>query len=164
VKLDESDRDRLLQDVGTEIEELTTLVANLADLARGSQRDLHLRQLRLDEVAEVVVSRAHTRFPELDFTLKAEPTTVWGDSEDVERAIWNLVETPRSGTTAAVVWRSPLLPAKSPFATTGPASPPPTGRSSSTASAARTAHAASRRQSGWGACQCQRPCRNSRAQ
>jgi two-component system sensor histidine kinase MprB len=92
VKLDESDRDRLLHDVGTEIEELTTLVANLADLARGSQRDLHLRHLRLDEVAEVIVARAHQRFPELEFVLEAVPTTVWGDPEEVERAIWNLVE------------------------------------------------------------------------
>jgi two-component system sensor histidine kinase MprB len=92
VRLDERDRDRLLRDIGTEIEELTTLSANLVDLARGSQRDLHLRQVRLDEVAEVVVDRAQARFPGLDVALDAEPTTVWGDPEEVERAIWNLVE------------------------------------------------------------------------
>jgi two-component system sensor histidine kinase MprB len=92
VRLEKRDRDRLLRDIGTEIEELTTLVANLVDLARGSQRDLHLRRVRLDEVAVVVASRAEARFPEFDFELEAVPTTVWGDPEQVERAIWNLVE------------------------------------------------------------------------
>jgi two-component system sensor histidine kinase MprB len=92
VTLEPRDRERLLRDLGTEIVELTTLVANLVELARGSQRDLHLRHVRLDEVAEVVTRRAQARFPGLDFALKAEPTTVWGDPEEVERAIWNLVE------------------------------------------------------------------------
>jgi two-component system, OmpR family, sensor histidine kinase MprB len=92
VRLEPRDRERLLRDLGTEIEELTTLVANLVELARGSQRDLHLRHVRLDEVSEVVTQRARARFPGLDFALNAEPTTVWGDPEEVERAIWNLVE------------------------------------------------------------------------
>jgi two-component system sensor histidine kinase MprB len=92
VALSDPDRERLLRDIGSEIEELTTLVANLVDLARGSQRDLHLRPVRLDHVAEVVARRAEARFPGLDFALEAEPTTVWGDPEELERAIWNLVE------------------------------------------------------------------------
>jgi two-component system sensor histidine kinase MprB len=92
VALSDRDRDRLLRDLGTEIEELTTLVANLVQLAHGSQRDLHLRQVRLDEIAEAVEQRALVRFPALDVTLEAEPTTVLGDPEEVERAIWNLVE------------------------------------------------------------------------
>jgi two-component system, OmpR family, sensor histidine kinase MprB len=92
VALHERDRERLLRDVVAELEELTTLSANLVDLARGSQRDLHLRQVRLDEVAEVVLERAKVRFPALELELDAEPATVWGDPEEVERAIWNLVE------------------------------------------------------------------------
>jgi two-component system sensor histidine kinase MprB len=92
VQLDERDRKRLLRDIGNEIDDLTMLVMNLVDLARGSQRDLHLRDLRLDETAEIIVGRARARFPGLDVTLEAEETTVWGDSEEIERAIWNLVE------------------------------------------------------------------------
>jgi two-component system, OmpR family, sensor histidine kinase MprB len=90
--LGEPDRERLLADVGEEIDELTALVGNLVDLARGSQRDLHLHPVRLDEIAQVVVRRAKGRFPEFDFALEAEPTTVWGDPQELERAIWNLVE------------------------------------------------------------------------
>ena len=92
VALSDCDRDRLLRDVGSEIEELTALVADIVDLARGSQRDLHLRPVRLDEVGEVVVRRAEARFPGLAFALESEPTTVAGDPEQLERAIWNLVE------------------------------------------------------------------------
>jgi two-component system, OmpR family, sensor histidine kinase MprB len=92
VVLSDSDRERLLRDVTRELEELTTLVANIVELARGSQRDLHLEQVRLDELAERVVRRAEARFPTLEFALDAEPTTVWGDPDELERAVWNLVE------------------------------------------------------------------------
>jgi two-component system, OmpR family, sensor histidine kinase MprB len=92
VALSDRDRERLLRDVGNEIEELTTIVANLVDLARGSQQDLHLRPVRLDQLVEGVVARARTRFPTLAFALDAKPTTVTGDSEELERAVWNLVE------------------------------------------------------------------------
>jgi two-component system sensor histidine kinase MprB len=81
-----------LRDVTRELEELTTLVANIVELARGSQRDLHLEHVRLDELAERVVGRAKIRFPSLEFALDAETTTVWGDPDELERAIWNLVE------------------------------------------------------------------------
>jgi two-component system, OmpR family, sensor histidine kinase MprB len=91
-KLSPRDRERLLSDVTDEIQELTALVANLVDLARGSQRDLHLHEVDLYEVAEIVVRRANARFPAIEFTLEAESTTVWGDPEELERAIWNLVE------------------------------------------------------------------------
>jgi two-component system, OmpR family, sensor histidine kinase MprB len=92
VVLSDRDRERLLSDVTRELEELTTLVANIIELARGSRRDLHLEHVRLDELAGRVVQRAQTRFPNLEFTLDAEATTVWGDAEELERAVWNLVE------------------------------------------------------------------------
>jgi two-component system sensor histidine kinase MprB len=92
VVLSDRDRDRLLHDVTRELEELTTLVANTVDLARGGQRDLHLEHVRLDELAGRVVERAKARFPGTEFVLEAEETTVWGDPEEVERAVWNLAE------------------------------------------------------------------------
>jgi two-component system, OmpR family, sensor histidine kinase MprB len=92
VTLSDRDRERLLRDVTRELEELSTLVANIVELARGSQRDLHLEHARLDELAERVVQRAEARFPNLEFTLEADETTVWGNPEELERALWNLVE------------------------------------------------------------------------
>jgi two-component system, OmpR family, sensor histidine kinase MprB len=92
VTLSDRDRERLLRDVTRELEELTTLVANIVELARGSQRDVHLEQVRLDELADRIVRRAEDRYPSLEFALESEPTTVWGDREELERAVWNLVE------------------------------------------------------------------------
>ena len=90
--LDLEDREKLLRDLAREAEELSALVASLVDLARGSQRDLHLRQVELDGVVEDVVERAQGRFPQLEFEHHAEPTTVVGDPQELDRAIWNLVE------------------------------------------------------------------------
>jgi two-component system, OmpR family, sensor histidine kinase MprB len=92
VELRNHDQERLLRDVTRELEELTTLVANTVELARGGQRDLHLEHVRLDELAERVVLRAEARFPSLEFELEADETTVWGDPDELERAVWNLVE------------------------------------------------------------------------
>jgi two-component system sensor histidine kinase MprB len=91
-QLDAGDRERLLRDLTRESEELSALVSDLVDLARGSQRDLHLRELELDKVVEDVVERAATRFPELSFDYDSETTTVVGDPQQLDRAIWNLVE------------------------------------------------------------------------
>jgi two-component system sensor histidine kinase MprB len=92
VAISDRDRERLLRDVTRELEELTTLVANIVELARGSQRDLHLEHVRLDELAERVVERAEARFPSIEFALEADETTAWGDRDELERAVWNLVE------------------------------------------------------------------------
>jgi two-component system, OmpR family, sensor histidine kinase MprB len=92
VTLSERDRERLLRDITRELDELTTLVANIVELARGSQRDLHLEHVRLHELAERALERAEDRFPRLEFVLDADETTVWGDPEELERAVWNLVE------------------------------------------------------------------------
>jgi two-component system, OmpR family, sensor histidine kinase MprB len=92
VTLSDRDRERLLRDVTQELEELTALVANTVELARGGQRDLHLEHVYLNEIAEGVVRRAETRFPNLEFELQADETTVWGDPDELDRALWNLVE------------------------------------------------------------------------
>jgi two-component system, OmpR family, sensor histidine kinase MprB len=90
--LEPEDRDKLLRDLAREAEELSALVADVVDLARGSQRDLHLRELDLAEVAAAVVERARARFPDLDLDFEAQPSPVWGDAQEVDRAIWNLIE------------------------------------------------------------------------
>jgi two-component system, OmpR family, sensor histidine kinase MprB len=90
--LDPRDREKLLRDLVREAEELSALVASLVDLARGSQRDLHLREVDLESVVEDVLERAGSRFPELDFEHHGEPATVLGDSQELDRAVWNLVE------------------------------------------------------------------------
>jgi two-component system sensor histidine kinase MprB len=91
-ELGAEDREKLLRDLTRESEELSALVSDLVDLARGSQRDLHLREVELDGVVEDVVERASTRFPQLEFEHRSKPTSVVGDPQHLDRAVWNLVE------------------------------------------------------------------------
>jgi two-component system, OmpR family, sensor histidine kinase MprB len=86
------DREKLLRDLTREAEELSALVASLVDLARGSQRELHLREVELDSLVDDVVGRAGTRFPQLEFAHRSDPCTVLGDPQELDRAVWNLVE------------------------------------------------------------------------
>jgi two-component system sensor histidine kinase MprB len=86
------DRARLVDDLAGEVEELTGLVADVVDLARGSQREFHLVEVRLDALADDVVGRARSRYPDVRFRLVAEPSVVLADADRLERALSNLVD------------------------------------------------------------------------
>jgi two-component system sensor histidine kinase MprB len=88
-----AERDRLLNDVVGQLERLSRLVADLIDLARGDQPDSQVRaDVRLDEVVATAVTTARSHFPDIDFTLTADPTMVEGDPQRLERAIANLLD------------------------------------------------------------------------
>jgi two-component system sensor histidine kinase MprB len=67
-------------------------VGDVVDLARGSQREFHLADVRVDAIVEDVVGRAQSRYPGVRFTLAAEPSVVVGDADRLERAVSNLVD------------------------------------------------------------------------
>ena len=144
------DRERLLRDLARESEELSALVESLVDLARGSQRDLHLRELELETVVEDVVERAATRFPELRFEHRSEPTTVVGDAQQLDRALWNLVENAAKWSEPGGVVEVATARGEVTVRDHGPGIDPATCRSCSTASTARRRLAAGRaRVSAW---------------
>ena len=78
--LDPSDRAQLLASLTGETERLGRLVADLMELARGEELIKPvLTEVRLDELAEAAVALARARYPNVIFTLNAEPTSVVGD-------------------------------------------------------------------------------------
>ena len=91
-RLPPSEATRALDEAGAELEELTRLVADLVELARGQERRLRVEEVRLDEIAAAVVERARTRAPALVFATRLSPSLVRGDPELLERAIANLVD------------------------------------------------------------------------
>jgi two-component system sensor histidine kinase MprB len=91
---------RALDDALVEVDELTRLVGDLVDLARGQERRLHPEELRLDELAAGVVERARTRANGIAFETSLEPSVVRGDARLLERAVANLVDN-------AVKWSPP---------------------------------------------------------
>jgi two-component system sensor histidine kinase MprB len=88
----EEDRERLLRDVQLELDELTALVADVVDLARGAQPDTLTQELRLDELAAACVEKARRRAPRTEFATELEPSVVRGDPDRLGRAIDNLLD------------------------------------------------------------------------
>ncbi len=87
-----ADRERLLRDVVSQLEEMTLLVGDLMDLARDRADEDPPEELRLDELVADVVERARRRHPEREFRLEAEPTTVRGVPARLDRAVGNLLD------------------------------------------------------------------------
>jgi two-component system sensor histidine kinase MprB len=86
------DKRHLLDDVNSELEELTTLVGELVELAtEPSSAEAERVDVRLDEVLERIADRARRRSG-LEFVLDVEPTIVVGSPALLERAAGNLVD------------------------------------------------------------------------
>jgi two-component system, OmpR family, sensor histidine kinase MprB len=96
-----SEREALRADVVAELDELTALVADVVELARGTAPGELADDVRLDEVVAAVVDRARTRTGgRLEFDVRTEPTLVRGDPGRIGRAVSNLVDN-------AVKWSPP---------------------------------------------------------
>jgi two-component system sensor histidine kinase MprB len=74
---------------------MTTLVAELVELARGEEPDVAPLAFRLDEVVQTAVDRATRRNGDVSFHTDLEPSTVTGVPERVERAVANLLDNAR---------------------------------------------------------------------
>jgi two-component system sensor histidine kinase MprB len=93
-QLSPEEREVLVDDLLTQMSELTTLVGDLSELARGEQRPAPPRVFRLDILVEesVAVATTHGRVREVRFSLSSEPTWVRAQRDRVERAIGNLLD------------------------------------------------------------------------
>ena len=92
VQLEPEDRRRLLADVVEQSEELTALVGDLIELARGDQQTHEMDDVRLDGVASESLARARRNAPGIHFDATLVPTLVDGVPERLARAINNLLD------------------------------------------------------------------------
>ncbi|MGZ5331410.1 MAG: sensor histidine kinase [Solirubrobacterales bacterium] len=91
--LDPAERDRLVADLTSELEELTELVAGVVELARAPGADrVAFQDVRLDELAAGELERARRRARGLRFSESLSPTLVSGDPQRLGRAISNLLD------------------------------------------------------------------------
>ena len=88
------EREVLIGDVLTQLDELTSVVADLAELARGEQPDPQREPLRLDLLVEesVGIATTHGRSREVTFAAFLSPTWVTGSRPRIERAVGNLLD------------------------------------------------------------------------
>ena len=92
VVLEPDDRRRLLADVVEQSEELTALVGDLIELARGDQPGSNTDDVRLDGVAAESLTRARRNAPGIHFEATLVPTLIEGAPERLGRAINNLLD------------------------------------------------------------------------
>jgi two-component system sensor histidine kinase MprB len=86
------DRRRLLEDVRAETEELTALITDVIELARGDEPPAGVDDVQFDHVVAEAVARARRRRPNTTFHAELEPTLVEGLSERLGRAVDNLLD------------------------------------------------------------------------
>ena len=90
--MDPEESRRLLGDVVEQIEELTLLMNDLIDLARGEEPRADTEEVRLDLLAGEVVERARRRAPATPLQVALEPTIITGVPARLERALGNLID------------------------------------------------------------------------
>jgi two-component system sensor histidine kinase MprB len=86
------DREHLLRDVIEQLGEMTVLIGELTELARGEEHKAAPEEVRLDLVAQDAIRRATRNHPEVPIVVKLDPTTVVGGRASLERAIGNLLD------------------------------------------------------------------------
>jgi two-component system, OmpR family, sensor histidine kinase MprB len=95
------EREALRADVVGELDELTALVADVVELARGAAPGELNGEVRVDQIVEAVADRARGRGGgRVEFRVRTEPTVVRGDPGRIHRAVSNLVDN-------AVKWGPP---------------------------------------------------------
>jgi two-component system sensor histidine kinase MprB len=87
----------LRTDIVSELDELTTLVADIVELARGSKpSEAEVDDVRLDIVVSQLVERTRRRAgAQVSFDLDLEPTLLRGQQERIARAVSNLLDNAR---------------------------------------------------------------------
>jgi len=88
------ERDVLINDVLTQLDELTSLVADMAELARGEEPHQTTGPVRFDELVLTAVEAAttHGRSRNVTFATSVRPSWVSGSPSRIERAVDNLLD------------------------------------------------------------------------
>jgi two-component system, OmpR family, sensor histidine kinase MprB len=86
------EREQLLRDVTEQMTEMTALIAELVELARGDRAPAEAEDVRLDLVTADAVERTRRNHPGVVFRPKLEESLVRGVPSAIERAVSNLLD------------------------------------------------------------------------
>jgi two-component system sensor histidine kinase MprB len=94
-RLPPEERAGLQQSILAELDELTQIVADVVELARGSAPSEAREAIERDTVVRDAVDRTQRRAPDLRFQLELEPTVIDGAPDRVGRAVANVIDNAR---------------------------------------------------------------------
>ncbi len=90
--LTEDQRNEIMGDVRSQLEELTTLVGDLVELARDEPMSRDPEPLDFADVVNQAVDRVRLRAPEVHFDVSLAPWMVIGEPQLLQRAVTNLLD------------------------------------------------------------------------
>jgi two-component system sensor histidine kinase MprB len=93
-RLPPEDQASLRRDIIEELDELTALVSDVVELARGPRGESAREDVRVDEIVADAVERTRRR-GELRFEVDLVPTVVRGEPDRINRAVSNLLDNAR---------------------------------------------------------------------
>ena len=94
-RLPAHERQDLQRAILAELDELTQVMADVVELARGSAPSTQVEPIELDTIVREAVERARRRPPNIEFSLELEPTVIRGVADRVMRAVTNVVDNAR---------------------------------------------------------------------
>ncbi|HKI22158.1 MAG TPA: HAMP domain-containing sensor histidine kinase [Gaiellaceae bacterium] len=91
-RLPVAEREPLMRDVVEQLDEMTTLIAELMELSHGDREPNDAKDVRLDVLAADAVERTRRNRPGVEFKTDLQESVVHGVPENLERAIGNLLD------------------------------------------------------------------------
>ncbi len=90
--LADDERRRAIDDIDTELDELSRLVADVVDLARDGEPEQHMEDVRLDLLVADAVDRVRRHAPDVHFETHLAESIVYGAPERLHRAVSNILD------------------------------------------------------------------------
>lgn len=91
-KLSDEDKAEIQDDLRGQLDELTTLIGDLVELAREEGAQAVWEPVELVEVVEQALDRARRRAGDVEFDVSLQPWRLIGDAGALERAVLNLLD------------------------------------------------------------------------
>jgi two-component system, OmpR family, sensor histidine kinase MprB len=88
----DDEREKLLNDVVAQLSEMTALVTELVELARGQTHPQEAEDVRLDLLVGEVLEKARRDYPQLEFVADLQPYELHGVPNTIARAVSNLLD------------------------------------------------------------------------
>ncbi|NEA36159.1 HAMP domain-containing histidine kinase [Streptomyces sp. SID13031] len=86
------DRQQLLDDVRAQMDELTTLIGDLTELARDTPQVRDAELIEMSNVVEDALIKVRRRASGVEWDVQLSPFPVWGDERLLGRAVTNLLD------------------------------------------------------------------------
>ena len=94
-RLPAGERVELQQAIMAELDDLTQVVGDVLELARGDEPTALVEAVELDAVVREAIERAERRTPSVEFSVDLAPTVIENVSERVSRAVSNVIDNAR---------------------------------------------------------------------